>query len=774
MQLHRIALAMAAAFPLGALSQTQNPSKNLGVVNVTASGQPTSLPTQIPTTMEGISQAQIAQAINATDSEDAIRYFPSLLVRKRYIGDYNHAVLSSRASGTGNSARSAVYADGILLSNYLGNGATFAPRWGLVTPEEIERVDVMYGPFSAAYPGNSVGAVVDYVTRMPKQLEAHVKAGFVSQPFSLYNTTDTYKAWQTSASLGSREGDWSWWVNLNHTHSHGQPLTFPTRLKSAGGKSGAGTPVSGAVLDANNALVPWYNLGTGTEYTTIQDHAKVKLAYDVTPTVRASYTYGLWKNTSEGRPATYLRDAKGQPVYSGAINIDGLAFTGANALSGADYTLTNEDLTHTIHGLSVKSHTQGVFDWELAASQYAYGTDTNRRNTSGNFLPTAQTGGAGTVANAAGTGWNALALKGTWRAEGAQGSHVADFGLQQDRTTYRTVTSNITGNWMTDGAGSLVNDVGGNSVTRAVYAQDSWAFAPLWKTVLGLRVENWNTSDGFTTFGPGNAANARYASRDESFVSPKAALSYQWSGNTVLKGSLGRAVRFPTVTEMYGATSTTNSQYINDPTLKPEKSVTTELSAEKDLGSSSLRLTYFAENTQDSLYSQTTFDAVANRNISRVQNVGRIQTQGIELAFNGENLAIRGLDLGASITYTDSTIRENNGFVATPGDTIGKQQPNIARWRATALVSYQWDDHWSTSLGARYSGPQFRTLNNADVNGYTYQGVSEFFTTDLRVRYTPSKRWGASLGIDNLNNYQYWNFHPYPQRSYSAEIKWNL
>ena len=43
-------------------------------------------------------------------------------MRKRYIGDYNHAILSTRASGTGNSARSAVYADGILLSNYLGNG----------------------------------------------------------------------------------------------------------------------------------------------------------------------------------------------------------------------------------------------------------------------------------------------------------------------------------------------------------------------------------------------------------------------------------------------------------------------------------------------------------------------------------------------------------------------------------------------------------------------------------------------------------------------------
>jgi outer membrane receptor protein involved in Fe transport len=144
--------------------------------------------------MEGVTREQVEKTINATDSEDALKYLPSLLVRKRYIGDYNHAILSSRASGTGNSARSAVYADGILLSNYLGNGVgglSFPPRWGMVTPEEIERVDVMYGPFSAAYPGNSVGAVVDYVTRMPTQFEAHGKIG---SPWSSCgcNTDDTF------------------------------------------------------------------------------------------------------------------------------------------------------------------------------------------------------------------------------------------------------------------------------------------------------------------------------------------------------------------------------------------------------------------------------------------------------------------------------------------------------------------------------------------------------------------------------------------------------
>ncbi len=90
--------------------------------------RPATMPTEIPTTTQSITGAQIEQTINATDSEDVLKYFPSLNVRKRYIGDFDHAVLATRASGTGNSARSLVFADGILLSNLLGNGASYTPR----------------------------------------------------------------------------------------------------------------------------------------------------------------------------------------------------------------------------------------------------------------------------------------------------------------------------------------------------------------------------------------------------------------------------------------------------------------------------------------------------------------------------------------------------------------------------------------------------------------------------------------------------------------------
>ena len=741
-------------------------TKSLGIVTVTG-GQPTSLPTQIPTTIEGMTREEIDTRINATDSEDALKYLPSLLVRKRYIGDYNHAILSTRASGTGNSARSAVYTDGILLSNYLGNGiangTNYAPRWGLVSPEEIEHVDVMYGPFSAAYPGNSAGAVVDYVTRMPTQFEAHVSAGYSSQPNDLYNTRQTFDSWQTSASLGSKAGDWSWWLHLSRTDSEGQPLTFTTATAASGRAGPAGTPVAGYVGGLNTTNTPWYILGTGTQYHTVQEQAKLKLAYDFSPTVRATYTLGWWQNTGEGRPQSYLTAANGLAVYSGNVNILGRSYT----LAPTAFPLTNDDQTHVMHGLSVKSRTNGVFDWEVAASLYDFRKDQQRAPTVA--LPLAAFGGAGTLQDQNGTGWNTLALKGTWRPGGPQGAHIVDFGVGRDSYKLAIDKNNVVGSWLAAPANplSVVSDVGGRTQTTSAWVQDAWRFAPDWKAVLGLRWEDWKASSGFTATA---SSLQRYGERSESHLSPKAALAWQLASDTVLKGSVGRAVRFPTVGELYGATSGGALSFINDPTLKPETSWTGELSLEKDLGHGLARATLFHETTKDALYSQL----IPNSTVSRVQNVDKVRTTGLELAYSGTDVfaawGFKGVDLGASLTYADSKTVAN----ASNPASIGKWQPRVPRWRSTVYATYRPDDRWAFTVAARYSGRQYSNLDNSDVNANAYFGASKYFTVDLRVRYQITRQWSASFGIDNANNDQYWNFHPYPQRTYTASVKWNL
>ncbi|MEI7514209.1 MAG: TonB-dependent receptor [Betaproteobacteria bacterium] len=802
-----LALALAVAFPLSfvlsAAAQTpvaqtdpateDTPVKSLGMVTITG-GRPTSLPTQIPTTIEGVTRTQIDQTINATDSEDVLKYFPSLVVRRRYIGDYNHAVLSSRASGTGNSARSAVYADGILLSNYLGNGATYAPRWGMVTPEEIERADVMYGPFSAAYPGNSAGAIVDYVTRMPTRFEGHAKIVASQQNFDAYNTHETDLANQASTSLGSKSGDWSWWLSLNHTESQGQPMVFATKSISTTA-AGSDPKATGAVYDLDKTNTPWTILGTNTQYHTVQDHAKLKLAYDISPTVRASYLLGNWKNTADGAPRSYLTDASGAAVYSGSYAINGQSYSATNL-----FNATKENLDHWMHGLSVKSNSKSTWDWELAASHLDYGSDQVRQSAINNAVNLNGTMTSGSQANAAtltdqkGTAWTTLAAKGIWRPQGMQGAHVVDFGVAQDSYQLRINKTNLslTDNWFNSSAQSgvagLNADVGGQSKLQSIYGQDAWAFATDWKTVLGLRLENWSASDGYAKSAVSGAIKTdSYAARNEVFASPKAALAYQWAEATVLKGSLGRAVRVPTVSELYGATTKcsdiatktvasacpSGQTWVNDPNLRPEKSWTTELTLERDLGTGLLRLTYFQEDVTDSLYSQAVGTKADTTIVNMVQNIDNMRTQGLEIAFQGEDVFTRGLDLSGSITYADSRIKANSSYVATPGDTIDKLQPRVPQWRASALANYRWDAQLSTSVGVRYSGDQFSSLNNTDINGFAYTAASRFTVLDLRARYALGPKLVAAFGIDNLTNTAYWNYHQYPGRTFVAELKYD-
>jgi iron complex outermembrane receptor protein len=745
--------ALVAVWPLAAAAQVPEvaPDRDLGTVTVLGR-RASSLPTQIPTTIEGISGADVRVRINATDAEDALKYFPSLLVRKRYVGDYDHAVLASRASGTGNSARSLVYVDGILVSNLLGNGASFTPRWGLVTPEEIERVDVLYGPFSAAYPGNSVGAVVDYVTRMPQQLEMRAAVSSFGEDFSIYRSEGSYSGWQASASVGDTQGRFAWWVNVNRLDSDAHPVGYANKLVSSGVADAAGIAVTGALAARNPRNQDWLILGSTTATHTIQDHAKLKVAYDVAPWLALSYTLGLWDNDARRSSSTYLHDSSGNPVYSGAINVDGHRYT----VTAADFAPTAGDLKHLMHGLSLKSERDGAWNFELAASAYDYDRDVVRSPTVA--LPDAAVGGAGRIANQGGTGWNALALRAA-RRPGAESGHILDVGVQVDDYRLRTHVES-TDDWLAGAPAARVAAFRGETQLASLYAQDTWAFAPRWRATLGARLERWRASDGAVSDA---AATLAFPQRLETYVSPKIALARELTPQWSLKASLGRAVRMPTAAELYQGSIASNAIVNNDPNLEPERSWTSELSGERLLGQGSIRLTAFFEDTADALYSQT--NVTVTPNVTNVQNVGEIGTRGLEVALQQPSLLGERLDVSASVTYARSRIERNDNFPAS----VGKWQPRVPEWRANALVTYRVGESWSLTAGGRYSGTQYNTLDNSDPNPYAFTGTSPFVVFDLRARFA-DERWSASFGIDNVGAEEYWAFHPYTQRSFIAEL----
>jgi len=753
-RLKHLALAVAALF-VGmppAFAASADNDKTLGEMVIRA--DKSAVPVNLPATTEGVTAESIAESINAVTSAETIKYLPSIVVRERYIGDRN-AIVSTRTTGTLSSAQSMVYADDLLLSNLLGNTYSYQPRWGMVSPGEIKRVDVIYGPFSALYPGNSMGGIVLMTTRMPEKLEAHAEVQVFQQNFKLYGTDASYPGQRFAASLGNKIGDWAFWLSADHLDTHGQPMSFSTAtLKSGAG----GTPVTGAYTDKDQNGATRVVTGAYSIDHTVQDNAKLKVAYDFSPTVRATYSLGYWQNNSDTSVQSYLRDASGNTIYNTAsgsyVRINGQRYTVFGGLNPG-----KAESEHWMQGLSVKSNTGGQWDWDVALSAYDYNRDIAR--SASNY----GSSNAGTLTDMSGTGWQTLDLRGEWRPDGSRDSeHQVSFGYHDDRYLLSSSTY-VTSSWQSGAAGALSSNAKGKTETQALYLQDAWRFAPKWQLIAGGRQEWWQASDG-SNYASGAATN--YGERSANAFSPKLALSYQASADWILRGSFGKAVRFPTVTEMFQSITYGSGVVNNDPNLKPERVWASELTAERALANGLWRVSLFREDKQDALISQ--INTTITPNVTTYQNVDLVRTYGVETAVQLTDLWQSGLDLSGSVTYADSTIVRDEQYPTYEGNV----QPRIPKWRATLLGVYRASDRLSLALAARYSGRQYNSLANTDSNPDTYGGAGSFLVGDAKIVYKFARQWSAALGVDNIGNTKAYVAHPYPQRTVFANLKFDL
>src|SRR6201991_480192 len=169
----RTILATAALFSAGAPAcvhaQGVATDKLIDAITVTGLRERAGVEVPNPTASKTADELRTQNLFNP---EDALNYLPNLTIRKRYIGDRN-ALIGGRSFSTLQAPRGLVLMDGYLLSNFLGRFD--APRWNMITPEEIDHVDVLYGPFSALYPGNSIGTTVQVRTLRPEQRQHIVR-----------------------------------------------------------------------------------------------------------------------------------------------------------------------------------------------------------------------------------------------------------------------------------------------------------------------------------------------------------------------------------------------------------------------------------------------------------------------------------------------------------------------------------------------------------------------------------------------------------------------
>ncbi len=719
-------------------------------------------------------------AINSSTTEDLVKYEPSIVIRKRYIGDSN-GTLGLRGSNMFATARSMVFADGVPLHYLLQTRWSGAPRWTMVSASEIAQVEILYGPFSAEYSGNSMGGVVLIETAIPQKREVHVDLDYFSQDFSAYGFNDQLNGYKTFFSYGDKLGDLSVYFSYNRLENDSQPQSYyfdqdknhsDAKVQQQFTKA---IPVAGLIADKDVFGKPAYYFGdTGVEQATT-DNYKIKLGYD----------FGDWstllnvayedRNTLRDATNSYIKNANGDRLWSGIFTENNLWITIPAARLGA----SELDRRSLSTGLRIKGDLTESARFEANLSDFRILEDNSRA--SSHALQDPLFKGAGQTTNYDDTGWQTLEGKLVFSDFGTEGIEFIT-GARYEAYELNLDVFNST-NWRQGDNAGYTSRSGGDTDIAAVFAQMNWDISERWDLALGGRYEQWESKNGY--FSRKNPTTSVFelvdvADTDRNQFSPKFSLGYVPADEWLVRYSLAKAYRFPVVEELFTQSQNYSSVVQARPDLKPENGLHHNLMVEKQLESGYLRINIFTETIQDAIESQTTFLPSGSTvpSVTTFSSVDEVQTDGVELILNRYGLLVPELDLRFNLAYTKSVITDNSTVEANNPATVksieGNDYPRMPRWRGNLMATYHATDRWDLSANLQYADKSFGRLDNTDTAEQVMGAQDGYTRLGVKTSYDLTDNLEASVGIDNLTNEESYVAHPWPGRSYYLSLSYDL
>jgi iron complex outermembrane recepter protein len=699
--------------------------------------------------------------INAFNTEDLMKYAPNFFVRKRFTGDSN-GVPGFRGTHSTQSARALVMVDGFVVSNFLGNSFGFAPKWGAVGPGEVAQFDIVYGPYSSRYTGNSMGGIINITTREPRDAEAFVTTqGFV-QPYKQYGTDKSYAGYSGEAGFGfkQKDGPLSLRLTTRLLENRGHPMSWYFLTPT----TGTGTAVTGAVIDPDTLTrvagsgdpAPIFAAQSPADIT--QSQTKLKLGFD-DGSVKAQALFIYWWNLDrQDAPETYLKDAGGNPVYEGRVTTLGRTWTAA----GANFSRTSRK--EYLAGFKIEAPV-GPLTTRLNLSTYQIASS---RGLTSNGYAAGANDGAGVLAEQGPTGWYTADL--VFEAK----SDVNELAFGATANLYQTdLTRFAVSNWRSASSPVFQSQTFGKTRHVGVWIENKFISSDGLSVTAGIRYDDWRAFDGgLGRVGAGSASVFnKYAARNDRAISPTLSAQVEFGPDTDAQLSLAMATRFPTVGELFqGSLNGDGSFNINsfDPDLKPERSRDLNLLVAHSLGAVKLTGSFFYQRVDDTIFSLTGF----NQNgviTSSFKNIDKTRSYGFELIAEARNWPVEGMSIEANGAYNNAKTVSNRALRLSEGVAF----PRIPTWRLNANVRYDFSYAMQGSLGARYASRPNTNLEGTQ-RGDTFGYTSELFALDARVNWQLPAGFRLSAGVDNITNNRAWVFHPYPQRTFLIEAGWRL
>lgn len=709
----------------------------------------------MPAVVESLTSEGI-ERINAVETSDVFKYLPGSYLRKVYPGSTNRPLVI-RGNSSSLTARTLVLMDGIQISDFTAAGNSNSPKWFMVAPQEIEKVDVIYGPYSAALSGNSLSGKAMITTHFPEKVEAEADAKYFYQNFREYKTDEDINGYASYLSFGDKWENLSYMVWYDRLQTEIQPIQYITKPASDGGSSGGAT-VTGWDSDTDPSGKARYILGSPGEQDLINNTVKVKLRYELDSCSQIQFTWAFWDSEQDSdSPETYLKNALGNNVYSGTVKVDGRSYN----LGSSTFYYREREMQDFVYGLSYSLDASNGLKVTGVVSAYDKGKDLTRSSTTA--PPASEDGGAGTSADADG-GWYTTDLKAAYDVPLA-GVHTIAGGYHFDHYSTDTETWNDS-DWKRDERTTLSLGSEGKTETHALFVEDTWKIVDKWSVYLGGRYEWWRGFDGSkSTDGSNGRITSDLDDKSADSFSPKFSMTYSPTENWRVRFSMAHAERFPTVGELYyGGINSLGVITNSNPDLVQEKVFAKDFTITRALGhDSEARLTFFQDDIEDAINSQTNYYT----NVTNFQNVDEVRTRGVEIALNKRRLLVDGLGLFTNLAWTDSEIVRNDNVPAS----VGKTFPGVPEWRVKCVLDYAPTDRWFVTFAGHYASKQYNTLDNSDSEG-GYGGIDDYLVFDAKSSYKLLENLTGSVGVDNITDELYHVYHPYARRTFFAELKY--
>ena len=625
-------------------------------------------------------------------------------------------------------SRTLFITDGIVLND---------PRVGSayldgLAPEDVERIEVVKGPFSSLYGGYAMGGVVNVVTKIPEERSFTLKTGYGS-------SWDRGNAWDDMRSVYASGTDKIGKLGLLASYKSFDANGYPLQQNIQSSQPPA--DITGWSLTGDREGKTRYLIGDKGDQTVWNDSAKLKASYDFTDFSNVVLTF---MRTSNGydydEPHTYMLDESNEPVWTyGSVK----ETTYLPTMGGKDryiYGMNFETLIADVKTKATFSYIDVAESWYTSPGSSAPHYD-----------------GAGTISDSPSKSFNSdiqFTLPPFY-------NNNITLGVSYRQSQSHTKNQNLV-NWRDeDSITSLYYETKGKDRTFSVFTEDEISILDNLTGYVGLRGDWWETYDGYADDIGKTGYPVDYESRDVSNFSPKLALVYKPMTRTTLRVSGGKAFRPPTIYELYYTytSGSTNSTTTANKDLEPEKNTSWDAGVRQELWKgAAINVTYYENYIEDLIYTKTISSTLKER-----VNVGEAETKGVEVEV--EQRFSNGLKLYGNLSHTDSEITEND---ANP-DTVGKELTDLPEWVFNIGGQYE-NGPFSVSMNGRYVDHRYSTDLNTDTEENVYGSYDSYFLVDAKLAYALTDFASISLAVDNMFDEDYYYYYKAPGRSYFISL----